>query len=63
MGRRLDELRRPGRHDVAFRLQRNEWNGTVTPQMVVRAVHPLEPLIAIVGVYLFQSAEKRRGRT
>ena len=32
----------PGRHDVAFRLQRNEWNGTVTPQMVVRAVRPLD---------------------
>jgi single-stranded-DNA-specific exonuclease len=41
MGRRSAELRQPGRHDIAFRLQRNEWNGTVTPQMVVRAVSPL----------------------
>src|SRR5262249_30038636 len=44
MGRRADELRGTGRHDVAFRLQRNEWNGTVTPQMVVRAVHTVERL-------------------
>ena len=38
LGRRAADLRRPGRHDVAFRLQRNEWNGTVTPQMVIRDV-------------------------
>ena len=37
-GRRLDSLRRPGRHDVAFRLQANEWNGTVAPQLEVRQV-------------------------
>jgi single-stranded-DNA-specific exonuclease len=38
LGRRAAQLRAPGRHDVAFRLQRNEWNGTVTPQMVIRDV-------------------------
>ena len=41
LGSRAQGLRGPGRHDVAFRLQRNEWNGTVTPQMVIRAVRPL----------------------
>ena len=41
LGRRAEHLRGPGRHDVAFRLQRNEWNGTVTPQMVIRDVCPL----------------------
>ncbi len=41
LGRRAAQLRQPGRHDVAFRLQRNEWNGTVTPQMVIRDVCPL----------------------
>jgi single-stranded-DNA-specific exonuclease len=41
LGRRAEQLRRPGRYDVAFRLQRNEWNGTVTPQMVIRDVCPL----------------------
>ena len=43
LGREATALRSPGRHDVAFRLQRNQWNGTVTPQMVVRAVRALEP--------------------
>src|SRR5262249_42285182 len=42
MGRVAEALRQPGRHDVAFRLQRNEWNGTVTPQMVVREIARLE---------------------
>ncbi|MDX6495089.1 MAG: single-stranded-DNA-specific exonuclease, partial [Gaiellales bacterium] len=43
MGPAASALREPGRHDVAFRLQRNEWNGTVTPQMVVREVARIEP--------------------
>jgi single-stranded-DNA-specific exonuclease len=34
----LDRLRREGRYDVAFRLQENRWNGTVSPQLVVRRV-------------------------
>jgi single-stranded-DNA-specific exonuclease len=38
LGRRLDSLRRPGHHDVAFRLQANQWNGTVAPQLDVRHV-------------------------
>jgi single-stranded-DNA-specific exonuclease len=37
-GERLDSLRRPGRYDVAFRLEANHWNGTVAPQLVVRRV-------------------------
>ena len=42
MGRDAPVLRQSGRHDVAFRLQRNQWNGTVTPQMLVRAVRTLD---------------------
>src|SRR4029079_17583162 len=43
MGREAPALRQSGRrHDVAFRLQRNQWNGTVTPQMLVRAVRTLD---------------------
>jgi len=38
MGRQLDRLRAPGRHDIVFRLQENHWNGTVAPQLVVQRV-------------------------
>jgi single-stranded-DNA-specific exonuclease len=37
-GGELDRLRRPGRYDVAFRLQENRWNGVTSPQLVVRRV-------------------------
>ncbi len=37
-GRRLDSLRRVGHYDVAFRLEANQWNGTVAPQLNVREV-------------------------
>jgi hypothetical protein len=38
LGGQLERLRRPGRFDVAFRLQENHWNGMVAPQLVVRRV-------------------------
>ena len=38
MGTHLDRLRRIGHYDVAFRLQENRWNGTVSPQLVIRRV-------------------------
>ena len=31
-------FRRVGRYDVAFRLQENTWNGTTSPQLVVRRI-------------------------
>ena len=37
-GARLESLQRAGRWDVAFRLEENRWNGTVSPQLVVRRV-------------------------
>ncbi|MGH2994895.1 MAG: single-stranded-DNA-specific exonuclease RecJ [Gaiellaceae bacterium] len=37
-GAQLDRFRRAGRYDVAFRLQANQWNGTVSPQLVVRRI-------------------------
>ena len=37
-GPRLDRLRRAGHYDVAFRLEANQWNGTVAPQLNVREV-------------------------
>ncbi len=37
-GAAADALRAGGRHDVAYRLSRNEWNGAASVQMLVRAV-------------------------
>jgi single-stranded-DNA-specific exonuclease len=37
-GAQLDRLRAGDRWDVAFRLQANRWNGTVSPQLVVRRI-------------------------
>jgi single-stranded-DNA-specific exonuclease len=37
-GAALDRYRRPGHYDVAFKLDANRWNGTVTPQLVVREI-------------------------
>ena len=38
LGSQLDRYRRVGHYDVAFRLQENRWNGTVSPQLVVRRI-------------------------
>jgi single-stranded-DNA-specific exonuclease len=38
LGRRLDSLRRPGHYDLAFKLEANQWNGTIAPQLNVRQV-------------------------
>jgi single-stranded-DNA-specific exonuclease len=38
LGSQLDRFRRVGRYDVAFRLQENTWNGTTSPQLVVRRI-------------------------
>jgi single-stranded-DNA-specific exonuclease len=42
-GAALDRYRRPGRYDVAFKLVANRWNGTVSPQLVVREIFETEP--------------------
>ena len=42
-GSRLDSFRPDDRYDVAFRLEENHWNGTVSPQLVVRRVFPTAP--------------------
>ena len=41
-GASLDRLRRVGHYDVAFRLEANQWNGTVAPQLNVREVFDRE---------------------
>jgi single-stranded-DNA-specific exonuclease len=37
-GGQIDRLRRVGHYDVAFRLEANQWNGTVSPQLNVREI-------------------------
>ena len=37
-GGQLDRFRRPVRYDVAFKLAANHWNGTVSPQLVVKRI-------------------------
>ena len=43
LGSQLDHFRRPGRYDLAFRLEENRWNGTVTPQLQVRRIFDESP--------------------
>ncbi|HLM36432.1 MAG TPA: single-stranded-DNA-specific exonuclease RecJ [Gaiellaceae bacterium] len=38
LGGQIDRLRRVGHYDVAFRLEANQWNGTVSPQLNVREI-------------------------
>jgi single-stranded-DNA-specific exonuclease len=42
-GRQLDRLRQEVPFDIAFRLEENQWNGTVAPQLVVRRVFEGDP--------------------
>ena len=60
-GTRLDRYRRAGRYDVAFRLQENHWNGTVSPQLVVRRVFDADDRFDEVYTWLrAQWQEERR---
>ena len=38
LGAQADRLRRVGHYDVAFRLEENQWNGTVAPELVVKRI-------------------------
>jgi single-stranded-DNA-specific exonuclease len=60
-GTKLDRYRRAGRYDVAFRLQENHWNGTVSPQLVVRRVFDADDRFDEVYTWLrAQWQEQRR---
>jgi single-stranded-DNA-specific exonuclease len=37
-GSQLDRFRRPVRYDVVFKLAANHWNGTVSPQLLVKRI-------------------------
>jgi single-stranded-DNA-specific exonuclease len=51
-GAKLDRYRRAGRYDVAFRLQANQWNGTIAPQLVVRRVFDADDRFGQVYAWL-----------
>jgi single-stranded-DNA-specific exonuclease len=42
-GRQLERFRQAIPFDIAFRLEENQWNGTVAPQLVVRRVFEGDP--------------------
>ena len=69
IGSRLDSYRREGRWDVAFRLEENRWNGTVSPQLVVRRIFGADAGYEELRAWLVseyrkapRSAQRRRGR-
>ena len=59
-GTKLDRYRRDGRYDVAFRLQENHWNGTVSPQLVVRRVFDADDRFDEVYGWLRQQWQAER---
>jgi single-stranded-DNA-specific exonuclease len=59
-GTRLDRYRRAGRYDVAFRLQENHWNGTVSPQLVVRRVFDADDRFEEVYTWLREQWQSTR---
>jgi len=62
-GAQLDRYRRVGRYDVAFRLQESHWNGTVSPQLVVRRIFDADECFADLRAWLaneWRAGEDRR---
>jgi single-stranded-DNA-specific exonuclease len=57
-GPSLDRLRRVGHYDVAFRLEANQWNGTVAPQLNVREVFDREDRYVALRDWLKQQWRK-----
>jgi len=57
-GSRLDSYRREGRYDVAFRLEENRWNGTVSPQLIVRRVFVANVRVAELRDWLIAEYRK-----
>lgn len=57
-GSRLDSYNTRGGFDVAFRLQENRWNGTVSPQLVVRRIFGADPRFAELRRWLVAEYRK-----
>jgi single-stranded-DNA-specific exonuclease len=43
LGGQIDRYRRPGRYDVVFRLEENRWNGTSSPQLLIKSIFDEAP--------------------
>ncbi len=61
LGAQLDRYRRIGSYDVAFRLQENRWNGTVSPQLVVRRIFDSGPAYAELRAYFAEQWRRGEG--
>jgi single-stranded-DNA-specific exonuclease len=62
LGAQLDRFRAEGRFDVAFRLQANQWNGTVAPQLVVRRIFDANDRYEALREWLAGEFRKTEGR-
>jgi single-stranded-DNA-specific exonuclease len=63
LGGQLDRFQREQRYDVAFRPQENRWNGTVSPQLVVKRIFDAnaryeELRVWLVEQFRLESAER-----
>ena len=63
LGGQLDRFQREQRYDVAFRPQENHWNGTVSPQLVVKRIFDAderyeERRVWLVEQFRLESAER-----
>ena len=61
-GSKLDLFRRPGPYDVAFRLGANRWNGSVSPQLVVRKIFDTPERFVELRAWLAAEWRKATGR-
>jgi single-stranded-DNA-specific exonuclease len=62
LGGQLDRYRRIGHYDVAFRLQANQWNGTVAPQLVVKRIFDTPERYEELRAWLAAEYRKDGGR-
>ena len=60
-GSRLEVLRPDDLYDVAFRLEENQWNGTVSPQLVVRRIFAAAPRYRDLHAWLAAEWKKPEG--
>jgi single-stranded-DNA-specific exonuclease len=61
LGAQLDRVQPGGRFDLAFRLKENRWNGTISPQLVVRRLFDAAEAYDELRVWLAE--EWRAGET